>query len=168
MPTIMDYYNTGLTARYNQIQNKYLDPMLQQQLYTQQTNNKYLDEKDRLANQYAGLVNSYYGPEHQAAIDYQGLVNKNYQRNIDSEINSRNTETQYTPLKYGIEAENSVRQNSRYGGAYQYLRSISEMPAAQRALYLADPDNNRNYMELVQSLRDGMSGSQGGPQVLTP
>lgn len=167
MPTIMDFYNSGQQARSQQIQNRYLDPMLQQQLYTQQTNNKYLDEKNRLANQYSGLVNSYYGPEHQAAIDYQNIINKYEPRKLEADINSTETNTRFTPLKYGIEAENAVRQNSRYGGAYQYLKSISDMPAAQKAVYLADPENYQNYMQVVQTLKEG-TGAMGGPQVLTP
>jgi hypothetical protein len=59
MPTIMDAYNTGLAAARNQIEDKYLDPMLKEQLYANQIKNKYLDPslyaqlyKDQTKNKY--------------------------------------------------------------------------------------------------------------------
>lgn len=172
MSTIMDFYNTGLQARNNQIQNQYLP------------------DKLKLANQYQGLVNSYYGPEHQAAIDYQkiinqyqpeksrlgneyqGLVNQYYAPDMQSQIDARNIETKFTPLKYAVQADNSVRNNSRFGGSYQYLKAVSDMPADQKTVWMANPENYQQYQAEIQNLHNSMSNKQesgnNGTTAVTP
>lgn len=133
----------------------------------QQIINQYQPDKSRLENQYQGLVNTYYGPEHQANIDYQNIVNKYAPDKMRLGNEQAAADLQYTPLKYAIEAQNSMRNNSRFGGAYQYLKSIADMPAAQKSIYLADPTHHQEYMDMIGQLHEGMQ--QGGnSQVITP
>lgn len=133
----------------------------------QQIINQYQPDKSRLENQYQGLVNTYYGPEHQANIDYQNIVNKYAPDKMRLGNEQAAADLKYTPLKYAIEAQNSMRNNSRFGGAYQYLKSIADLPAAQKSIYLADPTNYQQYMDMIGQLHTGMQ--QGGnSQVITP
>lgn len=71
MPTIMDFYNTGLTAASNQTRNQFLEPMLAAQLYQTQTQNKYLDPMLAAQLQNKQLVNKYYGREKESEIGYR-------------------------------------------------------------------------------------------------
>lgn len=186
----VDLVNASNEGVINSAKAKYAYPLTQAELFKNQTENQYLPEKLRLANQHQGLINQYYGPEHQAAIDYQeiinkyqpeksrlgneyqGLVNADYHADKQSEINAKNAETQFVPLKYAIQAENAMRNNSRFGGSYQYLKSIADLPADQRTLYLADPANNQQYMDMIQNLHSSVSGNggsgQGGSSLITP
>lgn len=153
-------------------------------------NARYAYSNAQQANEYQKLINQYYGPEHQAAIDYQtitnqylpdklrlgndyqGLVNKWYAPNIQSEINAKNAETQFTPLKYAIQAENAMRNNSRFGGSYQYLKSVADLPAEQRSIWMANPDNYTQYQAEIQNLHNSMSnqgaGGGGSSSLITP
>lgn len=150
---------------------------------------RYAFSDAQLKNEYQKLINQYYGPEHQASIDYQnitnqylpeklrlgnqyqGLVNENYTPNIQSEIRSRDAETQFVPLKYAIQAENAMRNNSRFGGSYQYLKSVADMPADVRTVWMGDPDNNAQYQAEIQNLHNSMSNNQstgGQSSLITP
>lgn len=164
----VDLANAAYLAKINAAKAHYAEPMTQEELYKTQTENDYLPEKLQLANKHQSLINQYYGNEHQAAIDYQNLVNKNYQKNIDSEIANKNAETQFIPLKYAIQAENAMRNNSRFGGAYQYLKAIADLPAEQRSVWLGNPENYDTYMQMINELHGSMSSKQGSSSLLTP
>jgi len=50
-----------------------------------------------------------------------------------------------------------------------FLRGISQMPAAERQAYLADPTNRQNYMKMLEDFRSGIGKEgQGGGNLLTP
>ena len=150
---------------------------------------RYAYSDAELRNQYQKLINQYYGPEHQAAIDYQniintyqpeksrlgneyqGLVNADYHADKQSEIDARKAETQFIPLKYAIQAENAIRNNSRFGGSYQYLKSVADLPADQKAIWMANPDNYAQYQAEIQNLHASMANNQaqgGSSSLITP
>lgn len=150
---------------------------------------RYAFSDAQLRNEYQKLINQYYGPEHQAAIDYQnitnqylpeklrlgnqyqGLVNADYHADKQSEIDARNAETQFIPLKYAIQAENAIRNNTRFGGSYQYLKSVADMPADQKAIWMANPENYAQYQAEIQNLHSSMANTQaqgGTSNLITP
>lgn len=131
-------------------------------------------EKMRLANQYQGIINQYQPEKSRLSNEslglsnaYQSIINKYQPQKSDLENQQAQANLNFTPLKYAIEAQNSMRNSSRFGGAYQYLKSIADLPAAQRSIYLADPDNYNQYMEMIGQLHDSVR-TQGQSTVITP
>lgn len=76
-------------------------------------------------------------------------------------------ENKYLPLETAIKAQNALSYGGRLGNTGMYLRAISEMPAAERQVYLANPDNRKNYLNMLEQFRTGVN-SPGVANVLTP
>lgn len=155
MATLADAFNTGISAINNMqqgrnlaVQAQYAPAMAAENLYTAHTTNQYLPDKLRLANQYQSLINQYYGPD------------------ILSQINQRNTETKFTPLKYAIEAENSVRNNSRFGDASNLIRSVNGMKNSDQEIWKSDPNNLASYNDAINQVGAGLKSSKS--TILTP
>lgn len=130
-------------------------------------------ERMRLANQYQGIINQYQ-PEKSRLTNqslglsnvYQDIINQ-YQPDKSRLANEQAAaDLKFTPVKYAIEVENAMRNNSRFGGAYQYLKSVADLPAEQRSAFLADPDNYNQYMEMIGQLHESVKTNR--TSVLTP
>lgn len=129
--------------------NQYLAPNLQADLYTKQTENQYLPDKLKLANDYQGLINQYYGKSQQADIDY------------------RNEATKLMPLNSAISAQNSIRNNSRFSAAQQFVRNINSMKADDQRIFLSNPENVAARDNAIKTLQMGLNGQQQD-NILTP
>lgn len=167
MPTIMDFYNTGLAARENQTRNKYLDPMLAAQLYESQTKNKYLDPQLQAQTSILQTQSKYLPDQYQLANQYQGLVNQYYGKNMESEIAARNMNTRYKPLETAITLQNSLRNNSRFGDASNFIRSVNSMKSGDQELYLSDPNNLAAYQNALRQVQTGISGGVNPSNIIT-
>lgn len=145
-------------------------------LLYQNYENQFAPEKMGLENQYLSanvtgknIENKYLPEKLQGENKYRGLVNEWYAPNMKSEINARDTQTKFTPLKYAIEAENATRGNSRYDDAQKFMRSLGEMPAAQRTIWFSDPNNYDYYLKMQEVFKSGIGDKkQNGGNILTP
>lgn len=133
----------------NAAQARYANPMAAAQLYQTQTENQFLPDKLKLANQYQSLINQYYGPSMMA------------------DINAKNTETKFTPLKYAIEAQNSNRNNTRFGASSDFIRAINQMKGSDQEIFLSDPANLASYKAALSQMGAGAGNAQYG-SLLTP
>ena len=116
------------------------------------------------------LKDRYYGPNIESEINLRGaqtnklntmtpleaeqlkLANQFYpqvtQANIGNTLASTGktqAETKYMPLDYAIRAQNALTSTNRFGNLGMYLRTIHEMPVAERTAYLADPSNRAQF-----------------------
>lgn len=123
----------------------------------------YQNYENQFAPEKMGLENQYL----QSNITGKNLENQWYSPNMESSINARDTETKYLPLKYGIAAESALKGSSRYDDSQKFLRSVGEMPAAQRAIWFADPDNYDYYTKMQKELQGNM-GKEQKNQIITP
>ena len=153
MALLGDAFNSGYQGvqqdRILRSQADYADPMNAANLYKLQTENQFLPDKLQLANQYQSLINQYYGPSMMA------------------DINAKNAETKFTPLKYAIEAQNSIRNNSRFGATSDYVRAINQMKGGDQEIFLSDPVNLANYKTALAQMGGGLGNAQSN-NILTP
>jgi hypothetical protein len=79
-----------------------------------------------------------------------------------------NLQTRFLPLQTAIKAQNALSYSNRMGNAGLFLRSIAQMPAAERQAYLANPTNRANYNAMLETFRTGMTNPQASGNVLSP
>src|SRR5690349_13864609 len=77
-------------------------------------------------------------------------------------------ENKFAPLDRGIKLQNALSYGNRMGNIGLFLRGISQMPAAERQAYLADPANRQNYLTMLEQFRGGINNPQASGNVLTP
>lgn len=81
-------------------------------------------------------------------------------------FNKHRLENKYAPLETAIKAQNALAYSGRMGGINTFLRSISELPVKERQAYLANPENRKNYMTMIEQFRTGNNNPVN--QVVTP
>lgn len=174
-----DIYDVRMKRAKSQAYPEELDlanKMAAAKLLYQNYENQYAPEKMGLENQFLGanvtgknIENKYLPEKLRGENEYRGLVNKWYSPNMSSEINARDTQTKFTPLKFAIEAENATKGNSRYDDAQKFMRSLGEMPADQRKVWFADKDNYNYYLQMQEIFKSGIGNQkQNGGNILTP
>jgi hypothetical protein len=95
-----------------------------------------------LANQKSQAEQPYWSDQAQANLQLtQGKIP--YQQAQTAELQQK---TKYTPLELAIKAQNSARENSRFNGAYQLNKTLSEMPQADRSGWIARHPEEYNLM----------------------
>jgi hypothetical protein len=143
----------------NQLMSNYFYPKITQ---AELENKNALTKSTQINNQFLpqGL---------QLANENQALVNKNYTPNILSEIGLRgsqtrhfNKETELMPLKAAIEAQNSIRSQSRFGGSYQLHQALGSMTQDARMQWISQNP------EAYNSMLTDLANSNQGPDILSP
>ena len=87
--------------------------------------------------------------------------------NVNAMTEGRNITNKFVPLDKAIKAQNALAYGGKQGGIATFLRGISQLPVAERQIYLADPENRKNYMNMLEQYRQGNNSSSGG-NILTP
>jgi hypothetical protein len=77
-------------------------------------------------------------------------------------------ENKYAPLEMAIKAQNSMAYNSRTGNIGLFFKALSQMPAAERQAYLADPENRAQYLEMVRQFKSGINNPFSSGNIITP
>jgi hypothetical protein len=85
-----------------------------------------------------------------------------------NEVTKGKIENKYAPLTTAIKAQNALSYNSRTGNLGMFLRSIAQMPVAERQAYLADPANRKNYMKMMEEFRSGINSPSSSGNILSP
>lgn len=132
------------------VQNRYAQPMAEQALQEALYKNQIAQAKARYAMpmEEANLQEQQMKSPHiQAMIDeiYKGTIPQQ-----QATTGHLNAETKYMPLKMAIESANAMRQNSRFGDAYQFGRIIQSLPIEQREAYISEhPDEYQNLLNTM-------------------
>lgn len=103
---------------------------------------QYFSGRSNLINNQSDLTGEqakYYGADTMSQIGLR-----------DAQGGLARSETKFMPLKYAIEAGNSMRQNDRFGGSYQFAKILSQMDTATRATYIAD--HPEQYAQMLNDL----------------
>jgi len=87
--------------------------------------------------------------------------------NVNAMVEARNIANKFVPLDKAIKAQNALAYGGKQGGIATFLRGISQLPVAERQIYLSDPENRKNYMNMLEQYRQGNNSSSGG-NILTP
>lgn len=130
-----------------------------------------------IENRKGELANQYYGPKSQADINlinqgeiphYQALnelirqgqiphylaqsrlIDQGNIPELQSLARLHNTENEYAPIKYLIEANKTSNSSSRFGKAYEFSRMLSALPAIDRQQWIAN--NRETYNEMLETL----------------
>lgn len=121
---------------------------------------EFLQSRNDMQSNQAGLLGAQleYEPEKlRLANEYSGIRNRFAPADMGSEIDQRRAstdrtrmETKYTPLEMLLKAQNSKQQSSRFGVAYQLSKQLQSMPAATRALWIAE--NQTEFNEMLKDL----------------
>ena len=69
-------------------------------------------------------------------------------------------EMKYMPLKYAIEAGNSMRATDRFGGSYQLAKTLQSMSPAARESFIAD--NQEAYTQMLADLGNKVKEDKQG------
>lgn len=77
-------------------------------------------------------------------------------------------ENKYLPLNTAIKAQNALSYSNRMGNIGLFLRGIAQMPAAERQAYLADPNNRKNYLGMLDQFKSGINNPAASGNILTP
>ena len=128
MPTIMDYYNTGLAAAQNQTRGRYLDPMLKAQLYDSQTRNKYLDPMLQAQLYDSQTRNKYLDPTLAAALHNQEIINRYLPREKEANIASTQATTDSTRQKTKYPLLGQAGVLGQIGGAMYLQDTGASLP----------------------------------------
>jgi hypothetical protein len=159
-----DQANPGLMAASNITQT--LGQILQNQ--QQGIKNKYLPQSLQEALTAAHYKNQLLGPQAEQGQERASAELSNMQAiaphmnaetkeilqgnipELQAHAGQLGAETKYMPLKYAIEAANSMRQNSRFGDAFQFSKVIQTLPAGQREAYISEhPDEYQNMLDTL-------------------
>ena len=125
MPNIMDAYNSGLQAASNKIRNRYLDPMLADELYESRTQSKYLDPT-LAAQLYALKIRNRYLDPMLADELYKSRTQSKYlDPTLAAQLYARQTENKFLPEKLRLANEYHGLANKYY--APEHEANIREM-----------------------------------------
>lgn len=121
-----------------------------------------------LANQYQGLLNKF-APEkfrNEARIQEGEISEFPFKNQLrGAQANQANAESRFLPLKYAIEAQNSVRANQRFGQAYQLHQWLSSQSPEAKADWIAT--HQAEYDQMGADLANGPNLQKQGA-ILTP
>lgn len=95
-----------------------------------------------LGNQKSQAQQPYWGQQAQADLQHtQAQIPL-----LQAQTGKLTEETKYTPLEMAIKAQNSARESSRFNGAYQLQKTLSEMSPADRASWISRNSDQFNQM----------------------
>lgn len=95
---------------------------------------------------FLGQQSQYYGPDMMSQI---GLRN--------AQTNEMNQESGFIPLKYALQASNSMRANDRFGNSYQLKAALQNMSPAARGTWIAQ--NQDAYNQMLTDVANGQQSS---------
>lgn len=101
-------------------------------------------------------------------LENKGVQNAFMRPMAEQNLLAQKLKNQFTPLDMAIRAQNALVYNNRFGNIGMYLRSIGEMPAAERSAYLAQPENYNFYNNMLEQFKYGMKNPQSQGNILTP
>jgi hypothetical protein len=85
-----------------------------------------------------------------------------------ADLDKSQLENKFMPLDRAIKAQNALAYGSKQSGIGTFLRGISQLPVAERQIYLSDPTNKKNYLNMLEQFRQGNNSPAQGGNILTP
>jgi hypothetical protein len=85
-----------------------------------------------------------------------------------ADLDKSQLENKFMPLDRAIKAQNALAYGSKQSGIGTFLRGISQLPVAERQIYLSDPTNRKNYLNMLEQFRQGNNSPAQGGNILTP
>lgn len=113
---------------------------------------EYFSGRSNLINNQSNLTGEqakYYGADTMSQIGAR-----------DAQGGLARAETKFMPLKYAIEAGNSMRATDRFGGSYQLAKTLQSMSKSAREAFIAD--NQEAYTQMLADLGNKVMDDKKG------